>query len=247
MSNPDAYKPTPNQVDPINATDYPNDPDTVNYNYILGTYNPPRPFESNYEKTNYDITNFPKTNYNQFNASLTNYQPVPEKEYKIIKDDVNQLSICQSPDMIYQFPRDPQYNAPEKYMCFNNQSKLLEINKINGKWTIDDLSHSKLHVKWQGSQCKITTPNICSNDKLKEGCEATCFITPNNSVQIKYQNNIWRSPNLESQAGPCSMTAISEDTAQNSFCVCDKVLDKPHLKTKAMMDDDRTGKFWCSS
>jgi hypothetical protein len=247
MSNPDAYKSTPNKVDFANSADYPSDPDTVNYNYILGTYNPPRPFESNYQKTNYDITNFPKTNYNQFNASLTNYQPVPEKEYTIIESDVNQLSICQSPDMLYQLPRDPQYNDPEKYMCFNNDSKLLEITKHDKNWSAKNLTNSKVHIKWQGSQCKITTPNICNRDALKEGCEATCFISPNDAVQIKYKNNIWRVPSLESQAGPCTMTAISEDTAQKSYCNCDNVLERPNLMTKPTYDKDLGGKFWCSS
>ena len=35
MSNPDAYKSTPNKVDFVNNGDYPSDPDTVNYNYIF--------------------------------------------------------------------------------------------------------------------------------------------------------------------------------------------------------------------
>jgi hypothetical protein len=43
------------------------------------------------------------------------------------------------------------------------------------------------------------------------------------------------------------MTAISEDTAQDSFCKCDNVLDKSILKTKANFDRNHTGKFWCSN
>ena len=264
MSNSDIKDSVPKKVDyedTHNMNDYPTDPDTLNYNYIIGSYNPPRPFESDYQKTNYDITNFPKTNYGQFNSSLTNYQPVKGINYDTssgylpIDGDValvtsNQapvISTCQSPDMLYQMPRDPQYKEPKKYMCFNNSYKLLEITKVDNKWSAQDLSYSKVHVKWQGSQCKISTPDICNRDKLSEGCKATCFISPNESVNIKYQNNIWRVPGLEANAGSCSMTAISEDTAQDSYCNCNNVLERPNLKTKANFDKDHSGKFWCSN
>jgi hypothetical protein len=65
--------------------------------------------------------------------------------------------------------------------------------------------------------------------------------------ELQYKNNIWRRPDLEKNAGSCTMTAISEDTAQNSFCQCNNVLERPILETKPNMDVNRTGKFWCSS
>ena len=52
---------------------------------------------------------------------------------------------------------------------------------------------------------------------------------------------------MEKEAGACTMTAISEETAQNSFCQCDNVLERPYLKTRANMDENRTGRFWCLS
>jgi hypothetical protein len=240
-----------------NNIDYPNNPDTVNYDYTLSNYNKPTEPGSNYEKTNYSITNFPKTDYNKFNADITNYNPVPETDYTSIdpnlpfKSPVNHspfnIATCQSPDMLYQVPRDPQYKDVDKYMCFNNHHKLLEITKQSGKWSAEDLTYSNLHVKWNGSQCKITTSDICSRDKLSENCEATCFVSPNESVNIKYQNNIWRAPELESSAGACTMTAISEDTAQNSYCNCNNVLERKVLHTKPNNDKDKGGKFWCDT
>jgi len=236
----------PNKVDYIDTTDFPTNPDTINYNYVTGTYNPPRPFESSYEKTNYDITNFPRTDYIKFNSDTTNYDQIPEVSYPQI--DSSNMVQCQSPDMLYQVPRDPQYLSVQKYMCFDTKNKLLELSKDDQKtkWTAEDLSNSPLRIKWQGSQCKIITPNICSNDKLTENCEATCFINNNETINIKYKSNIWRVPKLEEKAGACSMTAISEDTAQNSYCKC-TVLERPVLKTKAVKDDDRSGKYWCST
>lgn len=261
----------PNNVDYTDSSDYPTNPDTVNYDYSTSNYNKPTEPGSNYEKTNYSITNFPKTDYNKFNSGLTNYNPVPKINYDTssnyssiyadlpLKGITNNkapfnFATCQSPDMLYQVPRDPQYKSVQKYMCFNNYNKLLEITKDEnvkpdvGKpvWFAEDLTYSKLHIKWQGSQCKITTPDICSRDKLAENCEATCFISPDNTVNIKFQNNIWRVPKLENEAGACTMTAISEDTAQNSYCECNNVLERPVLKTKAVYDKDYSGKFWCS-
>lgn len=230
----------PNTVDYANSGDYPTDPDTLNYNYDNATYNEPRPIESNYVITNYDITNYPKTDYNKFDASLTNYM---KPDYKSLTSSTIK---CESPDMLYQVPRDPQYIAPTKYMCFNNRNKLLEITQDGDNWIKNDLTKSVKHVKWTGSQCKINTDK-CTKDNLTEDCEATCYVSPNNAFVIKYKGNIWRRPDLEDAAGACTMTAISEETAQNSFCKCDNVLERPNLKTKANMDMDRTGKFWCAS
>jgi len=233
----------PNTVDYVNTGDYPSDPDTLNYNYSTATYNEPRPIESDYQKTNYDITNFPKTDYNKFNASLSNYNEIKSLDSPniLLSDNID----CKSPDMLYQVPRDPQYNYPEKYMCFNTQSKLIEITRNEDRWYTDDLTNSEKHITWQGSQCKINTDK-CNNMNITENCEATCYTSPNDAFVIKYQNNIWRRPELEENAGPCSMTAISEETAQNSFCKCDTTLDRPYLQTKSNFDTDRTGKFWCS-
>jgi hypothetical protein len=257
MSSSDKSSSQPNNInidsaDSPNSSDYPTNPDTLNYNYNIATYNPPREFDSNYEITNYDITNFPKTDYNKFNSDTTNYNTVPDIIYNAIDGNVSfklppyNFSMCQSPDMLYQVPRDPQFKDVDKYMCFNNYHKLLEITKEKDKWYAKDLSKSKLHVTWQGSQCKITTPEICNRNNLTENCEATCFISPNNSINIKFQNNIWRVPELEEKAGACTKTAISEDTAQNSYCQCNNVLERPILKTKALFDKNQSGKFWCS-
>jgi len=253
----------------FDSTGYPSNPDTVNFDYPDATYGKPTEPGSNYEKTNYSITNFPRTDYNKFNSDETNYNQIQGTIYdnnqrsNVVDGDLPLIktstrsgapmvnpapfnnATCQSPDMLYQVPRNPQYNEPVKYMCFNNHHKLLEITKENGKWTAEDLTYSKLHVKWNGSQCKITTPDICSRDKLAENCEATCFISPNEDVKIKYQNNIWRVPQMESEAGACTMTAISENTAQNSYCKCDNVLERPVLNTKPKNDKNRGGKFWC--
>jgi hypothetical protein len=238
------------------SIDYPTNPDTLNYSYDAATYNQPRPFESNYEITNYDITNFPKTDYNKFNSDTTNYNTVSDITYNAIDADLPfkpaknsapfNYAMCQSPDMLYQVPRDPQFKDVDKYICFNNHDKLLEIKKEKNKWSAKDLTYSNLHIKYQGSQCKITTPDICTKDKLGENCEATCFISPNDSVNIKFQSNIWRIPELEKEAGACTKTAISEDTAQNSYCECNNVLERPILKTKPVFDKDYHGKFWCS-
>jgi hypothetical protein len=258
----------PNNVDYTDSNDYPTNPDTVNYDYSTSNYNKPTEPGSNYEKTNYSITNFPKTDYNKFNSGITNYEPIPEINYdnsqqnSMIYADLplkgnNQapfnIATCQSPDMLYQVPRIYQNESVQKYMCFNNYNKLLEITKDEGVkpnvglpvWSAEDLTYSKLHIKWQGTQCKITTPDICSRDKLSENCEATCFISPNDAVNIKYQNNIWRVPDLEKKAGACTKTAISEDTAQNSYCNCNNVLERPVLKTTSVNDKDHSGKFWC--
>ena len=238
--------------------DFPTNPDTLNYNYNTANYNEPRPFDSNYMKTNYDITNFPKTDYTKFNSNETNYNPinsVPSNYdvnagYDIIEKNYASVNspevMCQSPDMLYQVPRTYQLMEPKKYMCFNNQSKLLEITKINEVWTGNDLSNSNKHIKWQGAQCKITTDK-CTNSKLTEDCEATCYITPNDTVQLKYKNNIWRTPELDDNAGPCSMSNISEQTANKTFCECNNVLERPYLKTKPMNDKDHSGKFWCDN
>jgi hypothetical protein len=233
----------PNTVDYANSGDYPTDPDVINYNYNTATYNEPRPIDSNYTLTNYDITNYPKTDYNKFNANLTNYT---ENNYKYAEGTVPINIICQSPDMLYQVPRDPQYEAPSKYMCFNNDNKLIEISKNGNHWTGVDLTKSNKHVKWQGSQCKINTYK-CTKNNLFEDCEATWYVSPNDAFVIKYKENIWRRPDLEKTSGACSMTAISEKTAQNDFCKCDNVLERSNLKTKANMDENRTGKFWCAS
>ena len=232
----------PNTVDYVNTGDYPSDPDTLNYNYADATYNNPRPIESDYQKTNYDITNYPKTDYNKFNANLTNYNEIKTLD---IKSNLPEHIECASPDMLYQVPRDPQSNYPDKYMCFNTQSKLVEIVNNNEQWSVNDLSNSNKHVTWQGSQCKINT-NTCTNNNLTENCEATCYTSPYYSFNLIYKNNIWRRPDLESQAGSCTMTAISEETAQNSYCECNNVLERPNLQTKPNMDENRTGKFWCS-
>jgi hypothetical protein len=234
---------------------YPDNPDTVNYDYTTANYSPPTEPVSNYDSTNYSITNFPRTDYTKFNSDTTNYNPVPDSIYRPINGDLPlnkslNIASCQSPDMLYQFPRDPQYESVQKYMCFNNNNKLLEITKespTDPKWLANDLSYSKIHIKWQGSQCKITTPDICSRDKLSENCQATCFISPNETINIKFKDNIWRVPDLEKEAGACTMTAISEETAQNSYCECNNVLERPFLKTKAVFDKDYSGKFWCSS
>jgi len=264
MSSSDKCNTQLSKVDFTDSTNYPSNPDTINYDYQSSNYNNPTDEKSDYEKTNYSITNFPKTDYNKFNSGITNYEPVPEINYdnslgySAIEADLPlkklstsnhapfNIATCQSPDMLYQYPRDPQYKSVERYMCFNNHYKLLDIIKENGKWSAEDLTYSKLHIKWQGSQCKITTPDLCSRDKLGENCEATCFISPNDTVNIKYQNNIWRVPDLENEAGACTKTAISEDTAQNSYCECNNVLERPVLKTKAVNDKDHSGKFWCS-
>jgi len=231
----------PNRVDYANSGDYPTDPDTINYKYKTATYNEPRPIDSNYILTNYDITNYPKTDYTKFNANLTNYT---EQDY--ISPKPIDTIICESPDMLYQVPRDPQYNAPTKYMCFNNTNKLIEITQNGDRWLGTDLTNSIKHIKWQGSQCKINTDK-CTKNALTEGCEATCYVSPNNAFNIKYKGNIWRRPDLEDGAGACTMTAISEDTAQNSYCECDNVLGRPKLVTKPNMDENKTGKFWCTS
>jgi len=233
----------PNKVDYTNSGDYPSDPDTINYNYKTATYNEPRPFDSTYAVTNYDITNFPKTDYNKFDANLTNYNDIDSKFPSYIKVDT---IVCGSPDMLYQVPRDPQYLAPSKYICFNNKNKLVDITQNGDHWLATDLSKSVKRVKWQGSQCYINTAK-CDKNNLTEDCEATCYQSPNNAFVIKYKNNIWRRPDLEENAGPCTMTAISEETAQNSFCKCDSVLERPNLRTVANMDENRTGRFWCSS
>jgi hypothetical protein len=270
MSNSDNYKVQPNNVDYTDSSGYPTNPATVNYDYLTSNYNKPTEPGSNYEKTNYSITNFPQTDYNKFNSGITNYEPVPEINYDNslgyssiyadlpLKGSVNNkapfnIATCQSPDMLYEVPRDPQYKSVQKYMCFNDYNKLLEITKDEGIkpdiglpiWFAEDLTYSNLHIKWQGSQCKITTPDLCSRDKLAENCEATCFITPNDAVNIKYQDNIWRVPDLEKKAGACTKTAISEDTAQNSYCQCNNVLERPILKTKASLNKNYDGKFWC--
>jgi hypothetical protein len=242
----------PNTVDYANSGDYPTDPDTINYNYNNATYNEPRPIESNYILTNYDITNYPKTDYNKFNANLTNYMEHDNKSlsangHKFPNGTMPLNTImCESPDMLYQVPRDPQYSTPTKYMCFNNRNKLIEITQDGDHWLGTDLTKSVKHVKWEGSQCKITSDK-CTKNNLTEDCEATCYVSPNDAFVIKYKNNIWRRPDLEDSAGACTMTAISEQTAQNSFCKCDNVLERPNLKTKANMDKNRTGKFWCSA
>lgn len=246
---------TPNNIDYSNNNEYPTDPDTLNYNYSNATYSKPRPFDSNYSITNYDNTNYPKTDYNKFNASLTNFNKIKSTEFDLKSgylplDASNYASLdtikCESPDMLYQVPRDRQYNNPDKYVCFNNQYKLVEIIRQNNEWVTNDLTKSPLHIKWQGAQCKINT-DVCSRDKLTENCEATCYVSPNDAFTIKYQNSIWRRPDLEAEAGPCTMTAISEDTAMNSYCKCDNVLERPKLMTKPVYDKDFSGKFWCSS
>lgn len=259
MSSPDKCSIQPNKVDYTDSGGFPSNPNTVNYDYTTGNYNKTTEPDSNYEKTNYGITNFPKTDYIKFNSNTTNYNPVPVTNNTVIDADLPLVNLsssipapfntatCQSPDMLYQAPRDPQYKSVEKYMCFNNYNKLLEITKQDGKWSANDLTYSNLHVKWNGSQCKITTPDICNRDKLSDNCEATCFISQNEAVNIKYQNNIWHVPKLEEEAGACTKTAISENTAQNSYCKCDNNLDKSILQTKALMDKNRGGKFWCSS
>ena len=237
----------PNTVDYANSGDYPTDPDTINYNYNNATYNEPRPIESNYILTNYDITNYPKTDYNKFDANLTNYASLSSNAHTFPAGIMPLNTImCESPDMLYQVPRDPQYSAPTKYMCFNNRNKLIEVTQDGDRWLGTDLTKSIKHIKWGGSQCKITTDK-CSNNNLTEDCEATCYVSPNDAFVIKYKKDIWRRPDLEDAAGACTMTAISETTAQNSFCKCDNVLERPNLKTKANMDMDRTGKFWCSA
>jgi len=236
---------TPNAVDYDNSdkNEYPKDPDTLNYNYTDATYDKPRPIESNYIKTNYDITNFPRTDYNKFNASLTNYNPVSVSNVTSNYVYIDNIK-CESPDMLYQIPRDPQYVDPGKYMCFNTEHKLVEITRVDNKWISKDLTNSPLRIKWQGAQCKISIDK-CNKDNLTENCEATCYVSPNDAFKIKYQNNIWRRPDQEANAGSCTMTAISEETAQNSFCKCDNVLERPNLKTKPNFDSGRTGKFWC--
>lgn len=259
MSSSDKCNVQLSKVDFTDSTGYPSNPDTVNYDYPSNNYDKPTEPGSNYEQTNYSITNYPKTDYNKFNSSLTNYRPVPDVIYRAIDGDLplkgphdNQapfnIATCQSPDMLYQVPRNPQYKSVQKYMCFDNHQKLLEITKdslTDPKWSAEDLTYSNLHIKWQGSQCKITTPSICSRDKLAENCEATCYISPNDAVNIKYINNIWHVPKLEKNAGACTMTAISEETAQNSYCECNNVLERPVLKTKPVYDKDYSGKFWC--
>lgn len=239
MSSSDKASSQPNNIDFTNSDDYPTNPDTLNYNYAVATYNKPRPFESNYEKTNYDITNFPKTDYNKFNSDITNYTAVPNTP---INETPFNFAMCQSPDMLYQ----GSSIGGEKYMCFNNYNKLLEIRKETDKWFVKDLTNSSSHIKWKGSQCKITTPDICNKDNLTENCKATCFVSPNQIVNIKFKNNIWRIPELEKNAGACAKTTVSEDTAQNSFCKCNNGLDQATLKTKPVFDEDYRGKFWCS-
>ena len=238
--------------------DYPTNPDTLNYDYNTANYKEPRPFDSNYMKTNYDITNFPKTDYTKFNSNETNYNPINSEasnydtnaSYDVIEKNYASVNspevMCQSPNMLYQVPRTYQFMEPTKYVCFNNQSKLLEISKINEVWTGNDLSNSNKYIKWQGAQCKITTDK-CTNSKLTEDCEATCYINPNDIVQLKYKNNIWRTPELDENAGSCSMSTISEQTANKTFCKCDNILERPYLKTKAMNDKDHSGKFWCDN
>lgn len=261
MSSSDKCSIQPNKVDYTDSSGFPTNPDTVNYDYVTANYNKPTEPGSNYEKTNYSITNFPKTDYNKFNSDETNYNPVPGTDYDAslgytaidadlpLKGSTNpapfNIATCQSPDMLYQVPRDPQYKEVQKYMCFNNHYKLLEISKENGKWSAEDLTYSNLHVKWNGAQCKITTPDICNRDKLSENCQATCFVSPNDSIDIKYKNNIWHAPEVEARSGACTMTAISEETAQKSFCLCDNVLERPVLHTKPENDKNRGGKYWC--
>lgn len=255
MSKSNTYESTPNNVDYANSGDYPTDPDTVNYNYDNANYNNPRPFESSYVLTNYDITNYPKTDYTKFNANLTNYN---EQNYKVT--NVNPLKkmnniVCDSPDMLFQVPIpeknssdkiDLSYSQPIKYVCFDTKDKLIEITQNDNNWQLSDLTNSVKRVNWQGAQCKINTDK-CTKNSLSENCEATCYVSPNDSFTIKYQNNIWRRPDLEERAGSCTMTAISEETAQKSFCKCDNVLERPNLKTMGNMDEGRTGKFWCSA
>jgi hypothetical protein len=233
---------TPNTVDYTNSGDYPSDPDTLNYNYNTATYNEQRPFESNYKITNYDITNYPKSDYNKFNANLTNYI---ENNYKTIENPLNTI-VCASPDMLYKEPRDLQYVGPTKYVCFNNKNKLVDIIQEGNKWVSNDLSNSDKHIIWQGAQCKINT-DVCNKNNLTEDCEATCYVNQNDAFTLKYKNDIWRRPDMEKNAGACTMTAISKETAQDSFCQCDNVLDRPNLMTSPNLDKDRTGKFWCSS
>jgi hypothetical protein len=224
MSSSDKCSTQPNKVDYTDSSGYPTNPDTVNFDYPVATYGKPTEPGSNYEKTNYSITNFPKTDYNKFNSDETNYNHIQgtvyenNQKYSAIDGDLPLVktntrsgvpmvnpapfnnATCQSPDMLYQVPRNPQYNEPEKYMCFNNHNKLLEITKENGKWAAEDLTYSKLHVKWNGSQCKITTPEICSRDKLAENCQATCFISPNEEVKIKSWQGLAVDPDTESTA-----------------------------------------------
>jgi hypothetical protein len=239
MSKYDTFESTPNTVDYVNQGDYPSDPDTLNYNYDTATYNEPRPIESNYIKTNYDITNYPRTDYNKFDANLTNYM---NHDYESSNEIPLKMTICESPDMLYQVPKDPQSDSPNKYICFNTKDKLIEITSNKVK----NLTRSKKHIMWQGAQCKINTKK-CSKDDLTENCEATCYVSPTYAFTLKYKNNIWRNLDLEKNAGSCTMTAISDETAQNSYCKCDNVLSRPNLMTSANMDKDRTGRFWCSS
>lgn len=248
MSKSDIYESTPNTVDYTNSGDYPSDPDTINYDYVTANYNKPRPIESNYVKTNYDITNYPKTDYTKFNTNLTNYNPHDFSKLNSDSTNIIHLNkvICQSPDMLYQVPRDPQYEGPNTYMCFNVEDKLVEIKQYQDKFLGIDLTNSNKHIKWESNQCKITTEK-CTKDNITEDCEATCYTSPNDAFVLKYKNNIWRRPDLEEDAGACTMTAISENTAQKSFCQCNNVLERPILQTKPNMDENRTGKFWCSS
>jgi len=231
----------PNNVD--YSLELPTNPDTLNYNYDTANYNEPRPIDSNYTQTNYDITNYPKTDYTKFNSDTSNYDQHDSLALNAISLD---NIICGSPDMLYQETRDPQYNEPTKYMCFNTQNKLVEITRQNDTWVSNDLTNSDKHITWESNQCKIITNN-CTKDDLTEKCKAKCYTSPNNAFILQYKNNIWRRPDLEKNAGSCTMTAISEDTAQNSFCQCNNVLERPILETKPNMDVNRTGKFWCSS
>ena len=181
-----------------------------------------------------------------FYVNADNYMPI--RYFEIWMKYISGESVSAGGGMLSSKNSNYFYrvNYPDKYMCFNTQSKLVEIVNNNEQWSVNDLSNSNKHVTWQGSQCKINTDK-CTNNNLTENCEATCYTSPYYSFNLIYKNNIWRQPALESQAGSCTMTAISEETAQNSYCECNNVLERPNLQTKPNMDENRTGKFWCLS